>query len=108
MNAQLDGSARSRHQPGEMNGIGPIDPDPGANTPDRYRGRDMTVVDSGIAIDPFAQLRVLTRPRAYPFCRVAVRVGRVACVVHIGLSWNALHLAAARSAASKSGDGLPD
>ncbi len=26
MNAQLDGSARSRHQPGEMDGIGPIDP----------------------------------------------------------------------------------
>ena len=66
----------------------------------------MTVVDFGIAIDLFAQLRVLTRPRAYPFCRVVVRVGRVACVVHIGSSWNALHLAAARSAVSKSGIGL--
>jgi len=88
--------------------IGLADPNPGANTPDRYRGRDMTVVDSGIAIDPFAQLRVLTRPRAHPFRRVAARVGRVACVVHIGSSPNALHLAAARSAASKPGDGLPD
>ena len=68
----------------------------------------MTVVDSGIAIDPFAQLRVLAMPRAYPFCRVAVRAGRVARVVYVGSSWNALHLAAARSAASKSGDGLPD
>ena len=26
MNAQLDGSARSRRQPGEMDGIGPVDP----------------------------------------------------------------------------------
>jgi len=66
------------------------------------------VVDSGIAIEPFAQLRALTRPRAHPFRKVAVRVGRVACEVRIGSSWNALQLAAARSVASKSGDGLPD
>ena len=34
MNAQLEGSARSRHKPGEMNGIGPIDPELALVTPE--------------------------------------------------------------------------
>lgn len=44
----------------------------------------MALVDSRIGIDPFAQFSVLTRPRASPFCRAVVRVGRIASVVRIG------------------------
>jgi hypothetical protein len=35
---------RLADRPGEMAGIGPIDPDPGANTPDRYQ--------AGISAEP--------------------------------------------------------
>jgi hypothetical protein len=38
-------------RPGELGGIGPIDPDPGANTPDRYQACDMKLsVPPGSAV----------------------------------------------------------
>ena len=65
---------------GVLAGIGPIDPDPEANTPDRYRTVAWHRSIPRIDIDPFAQFRVLTRLYAYPFGRILVRVGRVASV----------------------------
>jgi len=49
----------------------------------------MTLVDPGIGVDPFAQLRAPTRLHAYSFGRAAVRVGRIASVVQIGPYRNA-------------------
>jgi len=49
-------------RPGEIPGIGPIEPDLRANTPDRYRAVTWTLVESGVAVDLFAQLRVPVRP----------------------------------------------
>jgi hypothetical protein len=59
MNAQLDGSARSGRQPGEMDGIGTIDTEP---VPDaahrgqglRWPGRRHSV-DQDQGLDPFGR-----------------------------------------------------
>ncbi len=49
-------------RPGMLSRTGPVDPDPGANTPDRYRAVTWTLVESGVAVDLFAQLRVPVWP----------------------------------------------